>query len=206
MTEVDGVRKNVRSVFRRCASPGAIVAAMALSFTLSPAAHAAQAAWLPSETNEFGDLIDSGAPPDGRTTWGSSLKFSGPGKLTVSAYDLGVEGTLMPPVTGLSFSVTNSTSLLGSHDGAGQMAFQIGGAGEYFVNFSALAAGPFSMPLVSWAISFQPNASAVPLPAGVWLMLAGLAWAIGLQRKRAKLAGRDGGDVLSWISAGALAH
>ena len=195
-----------RSVFRRCGSLGAMAAALALSVTLAPAAHASQAAWLPSETNEFGDLIDSGAPPEGKTTWGSSLRLAGPGKLTVSAYDLGVEGTLMPPVTGLSFSVSSSTSLLGSHDGAGEMAFQIGGAGEYFVNFSAIAGGPFNIPLVSWAVSFQPNASAVPLPASVWLMLAGLAWAIGMQRKRAKLTSHDGGDAFSWTSAGALAH
>jgi len=168
---------------------GATAAALALFLT--PAAHAAQAAWM-SEVEADGEVLDAGAPPDGQTNWGSRVQFSGAGKLTVSAYDLGVAGTLMGPLEALSFSVSNSTSLLGSQNGSGSLALDIKGPGEYFVYFSTTPnANGFRIPLVSWSIAFEPNASAVPLPASVWLLIAGLAWATGMQRKRAKLVTGD---------------
>ncbi len=88
------------------------------------------------------------------------------------------------------------------------MSFGIDGPGQFFVNFNALVAQDalFKVPLVSWSISFTPNASAVPLPASVWLLLAGFAWATGMQRKRAKLASRDDRDSPRWEAAGAFAH
>lgn len=191
-----------RRVSHRCGRLGAAAAATMALFSLSPAAHAAQAAWAAAEVDENGDLLDSGAPPEGKTTWGESLKFTSAGKLTVSAYDLGVAGTLMGPlaVDGLSFSVSNSTSLLGWHVGDGMMAFQINGPGEFFVNFSATPDpnARFPVPLVSWRVSFEPNVSAVPLPASVWLLAAGLAWATGMQRKRAKLTSRESGEAFCW--------
>jgi hypothetical protein len=142
-----------------------------------------------AESDGSEELLDGGAPPAGKTNWGTSVLLAGPGTLTVRAYDLGVEGTLMDSLKSLSFNVSNSTSLLGSHMGDGSMTFDLKGPGEYFVNFSAvLKDGAFPLPLVSWSVSFAPSASAVPLPASVWLMIAGLAWATGMQRKRGKLA------------------
>ena len=163
------------------------------SLSLAPAAHAAGAAWMSDEESAGLDVLDAGVPPEGKTTWGQSLNFTGSGKLTVSAYDLGVEGTLLPPLPldGLSFSVSSATGLVGWHLGQGEMAFDILGPGNYFVAFSATTGSSFRLPLVSWSMSFVPNASAVPLPASVWLLVAGLAWATGMQRKRAKLARRE---------------
>jgi len=82
---------------------------------------------------------------------------------------------------------------VGWHVGQGESAFDILGPGNYFVAFSATPGlgSPFRLPLVSWSVSFVPNASAVPVPASVWLLVAGLAWATGMQRKRAKLARRE---------------
>jgi hypothetical protein len=179
-----------RNVLRRCGKLCALAAAaFGLSMTFASAAHASSAAWM-AEAEPDEELIDGGAPPAGRTTWGTSVQLAGPGTLTVRAYDLGVEMTLMDRLDSLSFSVSNSTSILGSHSGDGSMTFDLKGPGEYFVNFAA-GLNPnalFKIPLVSWSVSFTPSASQVPLPAGVWLMLAGLAWATGLKRKRAKLA------------------
>jgi hypothetical protein len=174
----------------------AAAAAVAVaSMSLAPAAHAAEAAWMSEEASEAADVLNAGVAPEGKTTWGQSLNFTGPGKLTVSAYDLGVAGTLLPPLEpgGLSFSVSSAAGLLGWHAGDGVMAFDILGPGNYFVTFSATPdqSSRFKLPLVSWSLSFEADASAVPLPASVWLLVAGLAWATGMQRKRAKLARRE---------------
>jgi len=172
---------------RRCAKLCAMAAVLGLSFTFASAAHASSAAWM-AEANDNEELLDGGAPPAGKTTWGTSVQLAGPGTLTVRAYDLGVEMTLMDRLESLSFSVSNSSSILGSHLGDGSMSFDLSGPGEYFVNFAAVLKQGALLPLVSWSVSFTPNASQVPLPASVWLLIAGLAWAIGMQRKRAKLA------------------
>jgi hypothetical protein len=195
-----------RGAFRRCGNGLATAAVTAvLSSFFVPAAHAADAAWMSEEASEAAAVLNNGVAPDGKTTWGQTLQISGPGKLTVSAYDLGVPMTLMDRLDSLSFSISNSTSIFGSHSGDGSMNLDLKGPGEYFVNFSATpsALSRFKLPLVSWSVSFVPNASAVPLPATVWLLIGGLAWAIGMQRKRAKLAlaGRDGGDSLRWETA-----
>ena len=199
------IKGTTRAMLRRGCAVAA--AATALSFSFAPAAHAAQSAWM-AEVDDSAELIDGGAPPPGKTSWGSSVQFSGPGKLTVQAYDLGVPMTLMERLDSLSFSVANSTTMLGSHLGDGSMTFNLNGPGQYFVNFSATpsASARFGVPLVSWSISFAPNASAVPLPASLWLLIAGLAWATGMQRRRAKLAPRESGNSVPWIPAGALAH
>jgi hypothetical protein len=176
------------TVFRRCARLCAMtIAAIGLSLTFASAAHASAAAWM-AEADPNEELIDGGAPPAGKSTWGTSVQVAGPGTLTVRAYDLGVEMTLMDRLESLSFSVSNSTSILGSHLGDGSMTFDLRGPGEYFVNFSAVLKPGALLPLVSWSVSFTPNASAVPLPGSVWLLIGGLAWAIGMQRKRGKLA------------------
>ena len=182
---------------RWCATAAA---ALSLSFALAPAAHAAQAAWMSEDASEAADLLDAGVAPDGKTNWGSSLKFSGAGKLTVSSYDLGVPMTLMDRLDSLSFSVSNATSILASHVGDGALTINVNGPGEYFVAFSATpsATSRFKLPLVSWSLSFEPDVAAVPLPASVWLLIAGIAWATGMQRKRAKLAASEGS--LRWNS------
>jgi hypothetical protein len=188
---------------------GAPAAALVLSFALAPGAEAATAAWtssawLTEEASEARDVLDAGVPPEGKTTWGSSVKFSSAGVLSVSAYDLGVPMTLMDKLQSLSFSVSNATSILGTHIGDGVLALDIKGPGEYFVAFTAVPSqtSKFKLPLVSWSLSFEPNATTVPLPASVWLLLGGLVWATGMQRKRAKLAPRD--DSPRWKSQDAL--
>jgi hypothetical protein len=185
---------------------GARAAALAMSFALAPATHAAQAAWMTEEASEARDVFDAGVPPEGKTTWGSTVTVSSAGVLTVSAYDLGVPMTLMDRLQSLSFSVSNASSILGSHVGDGELRFDLSGPGEYFVAFSATPSqtSRFKLPLVSWSLTFEPNASAVPLPASVWLLIGGLVWATGMQRKRAKLAAREGGEPVRWKSQDAL--
>jgi hypothetical protein len=183
-------KEMTRTALRRSGKLCALVAGVTGFFlSATPTAHATQAAWM-AEADANDELLDGGAPPVGKTTWGTSVQLAGPGTLTVRAYDLGVPMTLMERLDSLSFSVSSSTSVLGAHMGDGSMTFDLKGPGEYFVNFSAVLSpnAIFKVPLVSWSVSFSPSASAVPLPASVWLLIAGLAWATGMQRKRAKLA------------------
>jgi hypothetical protein len=161
----------------RCAlALGAVV----LSSAFVPAAHAAAGE---------AQLIAAGSMLGGKQSWGADLNVSGAGKLTVQAYDLGVRSTIVDRLDSLSFSVSNSTSMFGSHVGSGEFAMDISGPGMYFLSLQATPSlqSRFQLGLVSWRVTFEPNVSAVPLPASVWLLIAGLAWATGMQRRRAKL-------------------
>ncbi len=173
----------------------ATVVATALSCFLAPAAQAGEAAVVGSGV-AFGKVKDP------------VFDLSGPGTLTVRAYDVGVAGSIVaPPLEGLSFSVYNSSSIF-SHAGAGLLSMDVSGPGMYFLNLQAIPSlqSRFQSGLVSWVATFESSAPApVPLPASVWLLIAGLAWATGMQRRRAKLA-RVTRDSASWDSADALAH
>ena len=176
----------------------ASVIAATLGCSLAPAAHASEA----GESTVVGSGVAFGKVKD------PIFNLSGPGTLTVRAYDVGVAGSIVaPPLEGLSFSVYNSSSIF-SHAGAGELSMDVSGPGMYFLNLQAIPSlqSRFQSGLVSWIATFDADQPApVPLPASVWLLIAGLAWATGMQRKRAKLA-RVTHDSPSWGSADALAH
>ena len=154
-------------------APAIVATALALSF--APAAEAVQV---------LGSGISTGSV-------GTDLKISSAGKLTIQMYDVGVAGTVAPPLQGLSFSVYNSQSVFGVGSGSGEFNMDISGPGMYFLNIAAIPSlqSRFQMGLVSWIASFEATAAAVPLPASVWMLIAGLGWATGMHRRRAKLAG-----------------
>ncbi len=171
---IEGTRSGMRSWSKWLAVS---IAAAALSCTFAPAAQAD-----PADTVSVG--VSSGS------FYGSPLdltRISGGGKLSVQVYDVGMPGTIAPPLEGLSFNVYNSTSIF-SHAGAGQMDVDISGPGMFYLNVNAIPSlqSLFGLGMISWNATFEAN-STVPLPASVWLLIAGLAWATGMQRKRAKL-------------------
>lgn len=160
----------------------AAAGAVALSCAFVPTAQAAL---------DEPELLAAGAVLGGKQSWSSELNISGQGKLTVQAYDLGVPRTLVAPLDALSFSVSNSTNVFASHSGSGTLTFDISASGLYMLTLSAVpsAQSRFGLGLVSWSATFERDVSAVPLPATFWLLITGLAWATGMQRKRAKLIG-----------------
>jgi hypothetical protein len=171
--------EGTRRVLRRSAKWLAVsVAAAALSAAMATAAHAEAA--LVSAGVSTASIHDSPIDLTG---------IGGSGKLSVQVRDLGMPGTIAPPLEGLSFSVYNSTSLF-SHAGGGELDLDVSGPGMFFLNIDAIPSlqSRFGLGLVSWYATFEADVSAVPLPASVWLLIAGLAWATGMQRKRAKLA------------------
>jgi len=156
----------------------ATLVATTLSFAFAPAAHAESEEVVGSGL----ELIGAGPLKDPR------LEIKGAGTLRVKAYDVGATGTMAPQLQALSFSVFNSNSIF-MREGAGEMQVDVSGAGLYFLNLNAIPSlqSRFQLGLVSWIATFEP-AAVVPLPASVWLLIAGLAWATGMQRSRAKLA------------------
>jgi hypothetical protein len=85
----------------------------------------------------------------------------------------------------LTASLTTSTSLLGALAQPGTLTWRIDTAGTFFAVVSGVAAGEFQLGLASLQIGFQPDLPAVPLPAGLWLLLSGLTSA-GLLARRAQ--------------------
>jgi hypothetical protein len=152
-------------------------------------------------------LLASGASlSSGKQAWTSEVAVQSAGRLTVQVTDLGVPLTIVERLQSLSFSVSNSTSVLGSYGGAGLLTLDIENPGIFFLNIAAApSSNRFNLGLVSWNAVFEPTAP-VPLPASLWLLIAGAAWATGLQRKRAKVASNESSGFLPWRTGPALAH
>jgi hypothetical protein len=153
-------------------------------------------------------LLASGSSlANGPQSWTSGIEVTGAGRLTVQVSDLGVPLTIVERLQSLSFSISNSTSVLNSYLGEGVMSLDIKDPGLLFLNISAIPSvnsqfGNLRFGLVSWNATFDP----VPLPASLWLLIAGAAWATGLQRKRAKVASNESSGFLPWRTGPALAH
>jgi hypothetical protein len=184
--------KGLGIAFRRYSAACALVLA---AMALVPAAHAESV------------LLASGASlSSGKQSWTSELAIQSAGRLTVQVTDLGVPLTIVERLQSLSFSVANNTSVLGSYGGAGLLTLDIDSPGLFFLNIAAVpSANRFNLGLVSWNAVFEPTAP-VPLPASLWLLIAGVAWATGLKRKRAKLASVESSGSSQWCAGPALAH
>ena len=87
------------------------------------------------------------------------------------------------------------------------LALDVTSPGLYFLNIFATPdeRSRYQLGLVSWYVTFDA-AAAVPLPPAAWLLLAGAAWAMGLQRRRAKLDGSEPRGSLSWSRDAVPAH
>jgi hypothetical protein len=117
----------------------------------------------------------------------NTLNATSAGRLTVHVADLGVPLTINDRLSALSFSITQGGNVLGSHLGEGVLTVDMSSTENVALHIYATPAPLFRMGILSWNAFFE-EAAPVPLPAGAWLLLGGLAWAIGLQRKRANLA------------------
>jgi hypothetical protein len=144
----------------------------------------------------------------GKLSSDTDLYMASAGKLSIQVTDLGQAMTIMDRLASLSFSLTDSTGIFASRGSEGTLVVDITNPGLYGLHILGLtdqSQFPFTMGVVSWNAQFDPVAP-VPLPASFWLLIAGAAWAIGLQRKRAKLAVDESGGLFSWRPHLALAH
>jgi hypothetical protein len=87
----------------------------------------------------------------------------------------------------LSFAATTATSVLSTQTtDDGLLTFAVGSAGNYFAHVAGSAQGSFDLGLYSLRISFLDNGGpgVVPLPAGMPLLLIGLAASAAMLRRR----------------------
>jgi hypothetical protein len=178
---------SLRSLIRKY---GAVCALTLAAFVAGPGAHAESILLSAGSSTSFG-----------KQSWKTDLEINSPGKLNVRVTDLGVPLTIIDRLAGLSFSVANTSTaaVFGSMAGEGLLSVNIDVAGPYTLYLSATPASRFNLGLVSWNATFEPTVAApVPLPPAVLLLIAGLVWAMGLQRKRAMLGRNEGNGFLSW--------
>jgi hypothetical protein len=121
----------------------------------------------------------------GPTTIDTSFSFSTSGALGVRVSDLGIPLTMADRLESLTFYVGDGFGrVLGSMDRAGLLEMWISQPGSY--TLYVFATPSTRLGLMSWSADFAP--SVVPLPSAIWLLMGGLGWAIGLQRKRGTLS------------------
>jgi hypothetical protein len=167
-----------------------VVCALALAaFIAGPSAHA--------ETM----LLSAGSSMSvGKQSWKTDMDLNSAGTLNVRVSDLGVPLTIVDRLANLSFGVANTSTsaVFGSMGSEGLLSVNIDVPGAYTLFISAVPASRFNLGLVSWNVTFEPAVAAVPLPPAVLLLMGGLAWAMGLQRKRAMLGRNERNGFLPW--------
>jgi hypothetical protein len=151
---------------------GAVCALGVAALLAGPAAHA--------------EVVGSGQSLlTGRTTVDTDFSFSTSGTLSVRVSDLGVPLTMADRLESLTFYVGDEFgNVLNSLDHSGLLETWINQPGSY--TLYVFATPSTRLGLMSWSADFAP--SVVPLPSAIWLLMGGLGWAIGLQRKRGTLS------------------
>jgi hypothetical protein len=81
----------------------------------------------------------------------------------------------------LNCAIYSQSGFMHSLTDSAELRFEIAGAGTYFANISAGAAGLLKLGLFSFKVSFEPSAPTVPVPAAIWLFASALAL-FGLRR------------------------
>lgn len=150
-------------------------------------------------------ILKGGQEAFGKLNIATDLQLQSSGTLGVRVSDLGVPITMAERLDSLTFYIGDEFGhVLASMDSEGLLETWIDKPGTYSLFISAVPSSRFNFGIVSWSADFQPPV--VPLPPAIWLLLSGLAWAMGLQRKRAMLGVREFIGSLSWGRGAALAR
>jgi hypothetical protein len=110
----------------------------------------------------------SGRQPSQSDTYAFSV--SGPGELSVHLYDLQWPDSLKD----LSCSILSPTNVLGYISTPGEFDVRVGQAGMFYAYVVGLAGGALNVGMYSLHIDFTPNATPVPLPDAIRMLLVGL--------------------------------
>ncbi|MEJ1964410.1 MAG: hypothetical protein WDO56_23850 [Gammaproteobacteria bacterium] len=190
----------IKSMNRTFRTFGVACVLAVASMAMAPAAHA--------ELYDAWSGIDSGNAEE--LTSSDSWDVHSGGTLTVQVSDLGHPMTMMERLSSLSFMISfDTTTVLGAFGSEGTLSVFVPDPGRItlsiFATPTALLDGRLHMGGYSWNANFEATPP-VPLPASFWLLAAGAAWAIVLQRKRVKLFRMESGGSPGSFATPALAH
>jgi hypothetical protein len=89
-------------------------------------------------------------------------------------------------LSSLSFALTTASGVLDRLNAEGTLNIDLTSAGTYYAVVAGTAQGMWNAGMFSLKITFDPLAGTtpVPLPAGLWLLLSGLAGVWGIKRVR----------------------
>jgi hypothetical protein len=127
-------------------------------------------------------LYDSVGVISGAQSSVQSFDITSAGALTVTLTSI----PWLDTISDLNCFVSTATSVLGSSFGPGTETLNVK-PGMLYAHWFGDANGAYGLGVYGLKVSFQPNASAVPLPAAFILLLSGLGLLMGWQR-RPKLA------------------
>jgi hypothetical protein len=123
-------------------------------------------------------LYDSANFVSGQEAFVQSFAISQPGTLTVTLESV----PWLDAIKDLTFFFTSTTGVVGSsmHEGSDSMDVD---AGTYYAHWFGRADGQYKLGVDELRIEFHPQVAAVPLPASLLLLLAGLGLLFGWQRR-----------------------
>ena len=124
-------------------------------------------------------LYDSATFVQGQQAGVQSFDITTPGTLTVTLTDI----AWLDVVSDLTASVTTASGVVGTSTGAGSESFSVG-SGTVFAHWFGDASGASDLGVLGIEVVFQAaNATPVPLPASLLLLLSGLGVLFGWQRR-----------------------
>jgi hypothetical protein len=123
-------------------------------------------------------LYDSIGVISGAQSSVQSFDITSAGALTVTLTSI----PWLDTISDLSCFVSTATSVLGSSFGPGAETLYVK-PGMLYAHWFGDANGAYGLGVYGLKVSFQPSASAVPLPAAFILLLSGLGLLMGWQRR-----------------------
>jgi hypothetical protein len=110
-----------------------------------------------------------------------ALGQSAPGRWTVTVTDL----VWPQALASLSFTLTDFSQVLASHDGSGTLIFDVLAPTTLFATVYASPNAAAGMGVYHINVGFTPAVPQVPLPAAGWLLLSGMSAFAAVRRKHA---------------------
>jgi hypothetical protein len=153
--------------------------ALLLAVLVAPAAQADSVAPASAEPGSI-MLPELSGLISGRQSIATPIVIPVAGTLTITLSDLAWPEALQS----LSFSLTDTHSVLAQLVSPGVLTVDISTPGQYFGFVYGAAQGALNLGLYSVSLSLTPSVPQVPVPAAAWLLLSGCGALFSFRRRR----------------------